>query len=174
MARKGHIQSPAMATEIKLAGGGRRLIAYLIDVLILTVLNGVWVSVFFTKRWGGGYDTGHMTVLAVVLYVAYCWLFLGLQGQTPGKKAMGIMVIRTDFENIGMGRAAWRVVSGLVLSFATFGVGGLIDVAWLLWDRDNQTLHDKVARTWVVDAYYRGKRKNAADPYESANPGLGL
>ncbi|WP_084336725.1 RDD family protein [Actinomadura oligospora] len=158
---------------MKLAGGGRRVIAYVIDVLVLSLLNGVVVSVFFTERAEGGYDRTDMGVLAVVLYVGYCSLFLGLWGQTLGKMAMGITVIGTDFEDIGMGRAAWRAFSGMILSIVTFGVGGLIDATWLLWDRDYQTLHDKLADRWVVRVSYGAQRQDeSVDPYGSANPNV--
>ena len=39
-----------------------------------------------------------------------------------------------------------------LLTAITCGIGGLIDVAWILWDPRKQALHDKVAKTLVVTA----------------------
>jgi uncharacterized RDD family membrane protein YckC len=67
-------------------------------------------------------------------------------GQTLGKKVCGIRVI--DFATggpIGFGRAfiRWigRFVSGIVLLLGYF---------WMLWDREKQCWHDKMANDVVV------------------------
>ena len=48
----------------------------------------------------------------------------------------------------------------LLFSLVPAGIGAVIDAAWILWDSDNQTLHDKVAKTWVVNM-----EQGEADPY---------
>ncbi|WP_329255632.1 RDD family protein [Actinoallomurus sp. NBC_01490] len=152
-----------MATKIKRASGTRRLMAYIIDGFTLWLLFWVFVKVFFTEP-GNGYDRNKLSITAFVLAVVYHWLFTGLWGQTVGKMALGIQIISRDFNQIGLGRAAWRLAFTWVLSFVTVGVGALIDVAWLLWDRDRQTLHDKAARTLVVEVGYGNP-----DPYGYLN-----
>jgi uncharacterized RDD family membrane protein YckC len=80
--------------------------------------------------------------------------------QSLGKRVCGIKVVSVDFDEIGWGAAIWRTGFQSILSLVTLGVGWLIDVAWILWDVDGQALHDKVARTWVVEAEH-----GDADPY---------
>jgi hypothetical protein len=43
-----------------------------------------------------------------------------------------------------------RGLVGQLLGFVPFG--SIIDSAWLLWDKDAQTLHDKIVTTVVVKA----------------------
>ncbi|MEU9025896.1 RDD family protein [Actinomadura sp. NPDC048394] len=153
-----------MATRLKRASGTRRLIAHIIDGFTLWALFWAFVKVSFTEP-GNGYDSRKLWITAFVLTVLYHWLCNGLWGQTPGKMALGIQIIsRSDSKQIGFGRAAWRLGFTMILSFVTVGVGALIDVAWLLWDRDRQTLHDKAARTLVVEVGHGNP-----DPYGHLN-----
>jgi uncharacterized RDD family membrane protein YckC len=70
----------------------------------------------------------------------------GPTGQTIGKRAVGIRVI--DFGGggpIGYGRAAMRLF-GRIISELIFFLGYL----WMLWDKEKQTWHDKIANAVVV------------------------
>ncbi|MCW2859638.1 MAG: domain containing protein [Actinoallomurus sp.] len=129
--------------QVELAGRGRRLVAALIDGFCMAVLN--WL--IFRGNVG---DTSSF-VANPLIFFAYYWIQHGWWGQTLGKRAMGIKVVRVSFDEIGWRTAAWRVGFQLIFSLITVGVGGILDLAWILWDRDNQTLHDKVAKTWVVN-----------------------
>jgi uncharacterized RDD family membrane protein YckC len=91
-------------------------------------------------------------VLWLVAYIAYPVYYEGgPQCATPGKKICGIKVIDMNGGgSIGHSRAfvRWlmRIVSG-----AVFYLGYL----WMLWDKEKQCWHDKVANDVVVpaDAY---------------------
>jgi RDD family/Short C-terminal domain len=89
-------------------------------------------------------------IFTLVIGWVIWWFIVAPRGQSPGKALVGTRVIRTD------GRAAktgWMFVRGLVgLVFGVFPFGFLLDSLWLLWDRDAQTLHDKLAGTVVVRA----------------------
>jgi uncharacterized RDD family membrane protein YckC len=128
--------------QVELAGRGHRLIAALIDGLCMAVLN--WLISLGTTEDGLSFFTSPL------IFFAYYWVQHGWWGQTLGKRAMGIKVIMVSFDEIGWRTAARRVVFQLIFSLITVGVGGILDSAWILWDRDNQTLHDKMAKTWVV------------------------
>ncbi len=95
----------------------------------------------------------------LTLFIGYLiWWLITLQwGQTPGKQLLGIRSMRTDGTSTG-----WRptfvreylvkfIVFNLVLGSLTGGVVYVLDLLWALWDRDRQTLHDKVTSTVVVD-----------------------
>ena len=76
------------------------------------------------------------------------WFIVAKRGQNPGKALIGLRVIRTD------GRAAdtgWMFVRGLVGVVCSV-IPLYLDDLWLLWDKDAQTLHDKLAGTVVVRA----------------------
>jgi len=85
--------------------------------------------------------------LNILLGVAYFGYFEGSpSGQTIGKRAVGIRVI--DFQNggsIGFGRAVVRYLMRIVSSLAC-----LVGYFWMLWDKEKQTWHDKVAADVVV------------------------
>lgn len=86
-------------------------------------------------------------------------------GQTLGKKAVGIRVVRAeDHGAIGWGRSCARQGFVYVFGVATAllnlagpigglaGLAGLLDNAWILWDPKRQAVHDKVGRTVVIKA----------------------
>ncbi|MXX81296.1 MAG: RDD family protein [Chloroflexi bacterium] len=108
------------------------------------------------------------------------WLaIVARRGQSPGKSLLGLHVLRTDGAQAGSGYVwlrefGWDAVLGVVvltllllLGAVASSVGeflllwfwltfvfwtfSLLDAAWLLWDRDRQTLHDKVLGTLVVE-----------------------
>jgi uncharacterized RDD family membrane protein YckC len=124
------------------ASFGRRLVAWIIDSVIVGIAIVVLAELLDT--------TGN--VLGIALGLAYYTYFEGgATGQTLGKRAMGIRVY--DFRvggPIGYGRGLLRYV-GKIISSIPFLLGFL----WMLWDREKQTWHDKIATTVVVpvDAY---------------------
>ena len=91
-------------------------------------------------------------VLWIVAYIAYPIYYEGgPQGATPGKKICGIKVIDMNRGGpIGYGRAFIRLLMRII-SGAVFYLGYL----WMLWDKEKQCWHDKVANDVVVpaDAY---------------------
>lgn len=78
--------------------------------------------------------------------------FIAGQGQTPAKQLLGMRIVRLD-----TGRAAgwWRVfvrevIAKPVVSILSSATAGITHF-WLLWDRDNQQLYDKLSGTIVVN-----------------------
>ena len=83
---------------------------------------------------------------AVWLYVYY-FRREGRTGRTWGRQAMGIRLVdAVTAEPIGGGRSFGRYL------FASFISGNfcLLGYLWALWDKRNQTWHDKVASSVVV------------------------
>jgi uncharacterized RDD family membrane protein YckC len=119
------------------ASFGTRLVAALIDGIILAVVQGVLYG--FAKSAGQGLGT-----LISLGYFTY--LEGSPSGQTIGKRAMNIRCI--DFATggaLGYGKAAIRWV-GRILS----AIVCLLGYFWMLWDPERQTWHDKIAGTVVV------------------------
>lgn len=111
---------------------------------LFTVL--FWASVLVTMIWGG--------------------LLEGLWGRTPGKVAMGLKVMSADdhSQTIGIIRGIVREIIRAIPflvgfltaqetigpAFVLFLVCWPINHLWALWDRERQTLHDKIASSHVI------------------------
>jgi uncharacterized RDD family membrane protein YckC len=123
------------------AGAGQRFLAFVIDAVILGVVNQILTSL-------SGQDpttsTGLSTLVGIV-YVIGFWQ--AWNGQTPGKRVMGIRIVKADGSAFGLVPAILRYVgyfvSGIVL---------LLGYIWILFDKDKQGWHDKIAGTYVVKA----------------------
>lgn len=68
---------------------------------------------------------------------------------------MGIRVVRTDGTPSRWGWTFIRefVIKGVVVGIldSVLVVAGIVDLLWAFWDKDRQTLHDKIMKTVVVD-----------------------
>jgi uncharacterized RDD family membrane protein YckC len=124
--------------EYDLARIGPRFFALLIDGIILGIITGVLV--------GGGKGAGG--VASFLVGAAYYWYFLTQQnGQTPGKRMMGIRVIKVNGDPLQAADVIVRYIGYYINSFV-FGIGWI----WALFDKDSQGWHDKLAGTYVVVA----------------------
>jgi uncharacterized RDD family membrane protein YckC len=159
-----------------LADFGTRLLAYLIDIVLLAVVNLVIVvpafflvsSQFFAiaPDQGTADDPGlffaaaflpmiGFEVGAVVVGLALSYLYtvelMYRSGQTLGKRVMKIRVVPLD-PRLGLTRVmALKRWATEFLPSTFVGAYALIDGLWQLWDRPfQQTLHDKAAQTVVV------------------------
>lgn len=83
--------------------------------------------------------------LPIVAALAYKTVFVSQGGQTPGKMAAGIRVIRADGEPVVVGRALGRA-AGEYLSSIVLGLGYLIAAFG-----EKRALHDYVAGTRVIN-----------------------
>jgi len=126
------------AIDFELADLGTRLIAIIIDGVILGVITGVMTR--------GGLATGGFA--GFVVGVIYQWYFLTQQnGQTLGKRLMGIRVIKVNGEPLQAADVIVRYI-GYYINSIVFGIGWF----WAIWDKDKQGWHDKLAGTYVVKA----------------------
>ncbi|MEA2141446.1 MAG: hypothetical protein QOC91_1545, partial [Solirubrobacteraceae bacterium] len=119
------------------AGFWRRFAGAFIDGIILAVI-GVILQVVLK---GAG------SALSLLVGLAYFTLFVGgRRGQTPGMSALGIRVISFDGSgSIGYGRAFIRWIGGYISAIVIF-----IGFLWMLWDKEKQCWHDKLASDVVV------------------------
>jgi uncharacterized RDD family membrane protein YckC len=96
------------------------------------------------------------SAFAVVALLYAPFMMARTDGQTLGKRAMRIRVVRVSGEPMTFGWAMLREVAvkwllfGVVGSSTTFGLAWLADVLWPLWDDENRALHDLIAGTRVV------------------------
>jgi uncharacterized RDD family membrane protein YckC len=148
--------APPSGGERDYASWGRRLAAYLLDVLILVIPLVVIVVVAVVLADPEGEDDGAWAVVGfaylatLVLPFLYFTFFHGdPRGQTPGKRVLGIRVVSDETgHRIGYGRAFGRYAITFV--FSIFFLPLVLDYLWPLWDGKNQALHDKVVGSVVV------------------------
>lgn len=144
---------PFGQTAPRLAGRWRRLFAGIVDA----VLIGLVTSPLTWDDWRvvPAGVTGRIPVgdglLVGVIGFCYFWLLQSFwNGQTVGKWLFGMRVVRVTGDPAGPGTIAVRQAVEIVLSWLC--CLGLVNLAWILIDRRKQALHDKAARTLVVDA----------------------
>jgi len=147
----------------KFAGFWRRLVAYIVDNIIINIvffiLAGIILTAFIfgslsgnSRNWMADLaNPARITSIflpAMVFYIAisiaYFTYFHGIKGRTPGKMLLGLKVLSTDGTPIGFGIAFLRSVGYLVSSILYIGF------IWTAFDRRKQGWHDKIAGTVVV------------------------
>ncbi|GEM_PF-173122 len=159
-----YIEKPKYARR---APFGMRFFAYLIDLfslwgtpIIILYLINLYVTakfsltaIFYRASWvkyGGEANFAlFITFLAIVLWGSYAvYLILLLaKGVTPGKRYFNLRVIKADgshvdFWTMFVVREIWgRLVSTIPL---------LVGYFWMLFDKNAQTWHDKIANTLVL------------------------
>ena len=132
----------------ELAGIGERLVALIIDGIIVGIVGGIAGT-------GGGNPITGGGAISFIIGVGYQWYFLTQQyGQTPGKMAMNIRVIKTDGTPIADADAVVRYI-GYYINSAIIMLGWL----WAFADGNNQGWHDKLAKTYVVKVSDEEKAK---------------
>jgi uncharacterized RDD family membrane protein YckC len=121
------------------ASWGRRVLGYLIDIVALLVIIEV------VRLIGGG------LIVEAVIYLAGLALLgwmNGASGRTPGKRVVGIRVVRdADGRVLGGGLGLVRALCHFLDTVSCF-VGWL----WPLWDSKNQTFADKIVASVVLRA----------------------
>jgi uncharacterized RDD family membrane protein YckC len=145
-----------MRSSPPLAGRWRRLFAGILDWIVVSVIAAPFSWTSWQYVWDSGrgiwerYPVQH-TFLAAVVSFLYFWLLHAYwNGQTLGKKLFGMRVVQENGSRITVGQAAIRQLVAAVLD--ALCCLGLVDDAWILFDRRKQALHDKAAKTLVVDA----------------------
>jgi uncharacterized RDD family membrane protein YckC len=100
--------------------------------------------------------TGYIVSLSTfLLALAYLVPLTARRGHTLGMRGRKIKVVRVDGSPCGWYAALVRFGIPVLLAIAIPNLGvllGLGMVAWAYFDRNGQGLHDKLARTIVVDA----------------------
>ena len=91
-------------------------------------------------------------LLVSILYDVGFWL---LSGQTPGKRVLGVRVMRKDGKRLRLGNALVREVGYWVS--AIFFLGFL----WILFDDRRQGFHDKLAGTIVTYSWPEGRLRGS-------------
>ncbi|MDC3418002.1 RDD family protein [Aquibacillus salsiterrae] len=125
------------------AGFWIRAIALIIDSILVGILDWIISAVF-----GANNDPNQLVSIIISLVIAigyYVWFQSFNNGQTFGKKIMGIRVTKLDGERVGFGNMFLREIIGKFLSALTLFIGYIIAAS-----PKKRALHDYVAGTMVV------------------------
>ena len=129
-------------------GAGERLVAYIVDSLIifgLIIVVGIVGAVIFLV----------LPVAAIVVciiggltvFIGYFPYFWVKSGQTPGLRMFGMRVVRDqDGSEIGLRAALLRLFGLYILDGLVFYIGFI----WIFIDKRKRCWHDLIAGTVVV------------------------
>jgi uncharacterized RDD family membrane protein YckC len=138
----GYPQQPGYGMQPPYANWGQRFLGLLVDMLVFAVPYIVVIIGGASKIWA----------LAIIGYLAVIGLAIwqlireGRTGQTVGKQAVGIRLVREiDGQPVGVGMAFVRRLAHFLDSIACY-IGWL----WPAWDAKRQTFADKVCSTIVI------------------------
>lgn len=147
----------SLAAPIAEAGFAPRLVAGVIDFAIVAAIQALLLAPVAQHWWARELPANPadvpflpifvslaMVPVAILLGAAYYAFFWGMKGATPGKRAVGLMVVAEDGTTpLGLSRATLRVL-GYIASALLLGIGFLM-IAF-----GGTALHDRIAGTRVV------------------------
>ncbi len=137
-------------TVVEYAGFWLRLVAYLIDVIVITVAYAVMFLMGMIMLGPTGEISEWAIALGSLLGALIGWLYYPLMESsstqaTLGKMAIGIVVTDLDGNKVSFGRATGRyfgkIISGLILNIGYIMAG---------FTERKQALHDMMASCLVV------------------------
>ncbi|HKW82961.1 MAG TPA: RDD family protein [Burkholderiaceae bacterium] len=141
----------------ELAGRGMRLLAVLIDGLIQGAIYWILTIVAFSAldprkgSIGVGVIAGQV-VLGFGLFILIQGYLLHTEGQTVGKKLLGMRIVRSNGERATLGRLlGLRYLVGWVIVMIPFigAIYALVDCLMIFRD-SRKCVHDNIADTIVV------------------------
>ena len=156
------VRDAVASDEVELAGRGQRFGAAMLDGLIVLVVfvAPLFIGISFESIQASDYANAFSSVgmglagLGTLVLLGITAYLVHKNGQTIGKKVVGIKVVRTDFSRASLGRIFWlrNFVNGIPGVIPYLGnVYGLVDHLFIFSDR-RQCVHDKIADTIVVKA----------------------
>lgn len=135
-------------TEHQYAGFWIRFVAFLIDIIFLTVVVTVPLSFLYNPECtteSGQIDMtcALMNIMIPLILTIFFWLrFLG----TPGKILLELKVVDAQtFQALSLVQAVVRYFA-YILSIIPFGFGFI----WIAIDKKRQAWHDKLAKSVVI------------------------
>ncbi len=134
-------------SQVHSASIPRRLLATSLDVIILASALCAFVAIFqrFNAIRGPLPLLGaSAATLALLLWMAYQYLFVVYTGSTPGLRAARIKLARFDGSPVPRRTRRWRVLTSFLSGFSA-GLGYL----WCFLDQDSLCWHDRITRTYL-------------------------
>jgi uncharacterized RDD family membrane protein YckC len=155
---------PINTGSAKPAGFFSRMLAFMLDIFLLTILglmSGVVIFLVlrffrykqildFIKSLLGvedqiGQFIGLISPILFLVVLIYFVFFWTLVGYTPGKALLGLRIVRQDGRPLSFGRALFRYLGYWISAIPLF-----MGFIWILIDRQHEGWHDKFANTHVI------------------------
>jgi len=142
--------SPDSAAQVEYVGFWKRVVAMVIDtLLLLVVITPALIAIYGIERlaesqsvFAGFWDFMLQVVLPAVAVV----LFWKYRGATPGKMAISAKIVdATTLARPTTGKLVLRYIA-YIASIVPF----LLGFVWIAIDRRKQAFHDKIANTLVI------------------------
>jgi uncharacterized RDD family membrane protein YckC len=145
---------PGPAPGVRYSSRLGRLIAYMIDGFLMSIIIGIGYMIGgVLLAMGAGGDSGALALLGtvflllgVLLGLAYKPWFWSRGGQTPGYRIMRLRVVRQNDGGPVSGMQAVGRLLGYVVSSILY-----LGFIWILFDERRQGWHDKLAGTVVIE-----------------------
>jgi uncharacterized RDD family membrane protein YckC len=141
-------------SAIRSASIGRRLLAVLIDGLIVATALTAFAAIFLRVNPSLKLVRGPLPLLAValgvfgvLLWAAYEFFFVVYTGSTPGLRAARLRLAAFEGSPLNRRTRRWRVLASLLSVFSA-GLGYL----WCVLDQDGLCWHDRITRSHVQSA----------------------
>lgn len=151
----------------QLSGWWKRVGAYLLDGLILSVVYVVVFLILGLIMLSGGNNDALVLAFVLIVFVGsilitvfyYGWSMSREgehNGQSLGKQMLHITVIREEGEEVDFWYAVKRevlviqILFGFIFNIFTGGIATFLNYLWPLWDEKRQCLHDKMVSSRVV------------------------
>lgn len=154
-----HVEDIKNDAEYELADRSTRLVASIIDTIILIVIAVLLAFVFLPNIFSDPQQFGLTSKILILACTWTIWLtvnfsWLRNNGQTIGKKIFGIKIVRLNNEKCSFARIAGRrfLIPGLISQIAFLGpIFALIDYLFI-FQESRRCVHDLIADTIVVVA----------------------
>lgn len=129
----------------KYAGLLKRMIAFLIDFVLVTLICLIFISFGIIMQYN--YENYMYIVFIVVVFWVYKIILEGTLSVTIGKKLTGIQVVTIAEEKIGFVKSLLRNFS-MIFNVLTLGIG----IIMILFNKKSMALHDIISKTIVINA----------------------
>ena len=127
---------------------GRRLLASIIDWIIIGTASGLFGFVFWKVSLVRPPQIQLLTLAAggpCLLWAAYQYLLIVYAGSTPGLRLARLQLSRFDGSPAKRSLRRWRVLASY-LSAASLGMG----YVWIFLDEENLCWHDRITHTYLA------------------------
>lgn len=140
------VEPQGPAPGFSYGGAGERLLAYIVDAIVVAIISAVLALVAFVLLFTAFWLAIAPIVGFFLVSLAYFPYFWKTRGQTPGMRMFQLYVVRDrDGGPITSGQAILRLI-GYWVDGAVFYLGYI----WILIDSRKRGWHDLIAGTVVV------------------------
>jgi len=132
-------------SRLKSASIPRRVLATVLDGVIILASLAAFAAIFIRFNPVRGplpLLAGTTAATAVLLWIAYQFLFIVYTGSTPGLRAARLQLATFDGSPVSRRARRWRVLTSFLSAFSA-GLGYL----WSFLDPDSLCWHDRITKT---------------------------